>query len=152
MRTGKKRQLFDHFRASLTAAGLSTEHSDSIICPLCWQETRYDNLHLQHPIPRALGGKLEVLSCQPCNNDQGSDLDKQLVQHQKMSEAFSGHGTIRTVLNINGNRIAANLEWGKDSKNFVVVAKATNPRTQEQVQAEFKAGAVKDMRVKFELG
>jgi hypothetical protein len=144
-----KRAKFDFFRQSIAAAGLSTEDDNSLICPLCWQETPYEELSLEHMVPGSVGGKQRTLTCRKCNNDHGRDLDSHLTQYQRVKDAFNGHGTLKTKLNVNGHEMVANLEWGDGSKNFHVVGKATNPAASDGSQEEFKAGNVE--KVKFTL-
>jgi hypothetical protein len=138
----RKLERFAFLRKSLVAAGLSTDRAESLICPLCWLETPYDQLTLDHTVPRKVGGTLETLTCVNCNNNQGSDLDSNLVQYQKVTDALQGHGTLRTRLDINGHELIANLEWGEKSKNFYVVEKATNPAACAGSRQEIVSGKV----------
>lgn len=144
-----KRVKFDFFRASLAAAGLSTADDNALICPLCWQETPYDDLSLEHMVPGSVGGKQTTLTCRRCNNNHGRDLDSHLTQYQRVKDAFQGHGTLKTKLSINGHEMAANLKWGDGRRSFHVVGKATNPAAAEASQDEFKAGNVE--KVNFML-
>lgn len=52
----KKERLLDQCRASLAAAGISTKSERAVICPLCWQETAFEDLSLEHVVPRCVGG------------------------------------------------------------------------------------------------
>jgi hypothetical protein len=108
------------------------------------------NLSLEHIIPGELSGKREVLTCTPCNNNQGSAIDSHFVQHQKIAAALKGHGTLATELKINDNKLVANLEWNPENKNFKVVGKASNPKASELIQADFKGGNVSE--VNFSIG
>ena len=78
MTINRKKALFDHLRKSLAAAGLATARDDSLICPLCWQETRYEDLSHEHVVPGSVGGTCNTLTCRPCNNEHGSSLDSHL--------------------------------------------------------------------------
>lgn len=140
-----KRAKFEFFRKSLAAGGLSTADDNALICPLCWEETPYDDLSLEHMVPSSIGGKQKTLTCRQCNNDHGRDLDSHLAQFQRVKEAFQGHGTLKTKLNINGHEMIANLEWGDGHKNFHIVGKATNPAASDASQDEFKAGNVQNV-------
>lgn len=142
-----KRTKFDFFRKSLAAAGMSTADENALICPLCWQETPYDDLSLEHMVPGSVGGKQTTLTCRKCNNDHGCDLDSHLTQYQRVKDAFQGHGTLKTKMNINGHEMIANLKWGDGQKNFHVVGKATNPAASDASQEEFKAGNVENINV-----
>jgi hypothetical protein len=109
---------------------------------LCWQETKYDDLTLDHIVPKSLGGSRTILSCRRCNNDQGRDLDAHLSQHQKITDAIQGHGALKTKLYVNGREIVANLELGEGGMNFIVAGKATNPAAWKAVRDEFACGKV----------
>lgn len=147
-----KFSLLNSFRESLSMAGIATKHTDSLICPLCWQETRFNELSIEHIVPGAVGGSSTVLTCRKCNNEHGSQLDAHLVQYQKIADAFQGHGMIPSELYINGKRLVANLEWREQRKNFVVVGNATDPRIHAQIQAEFQSGAVDEINFTLSYG
>jgi len=140
-----KQIKFDHYRKSLTAAGISTVSADSLICPLCWQETSYGDLTIEHIVPSSVGGKQTILTCRRCNNNQGRDLDSHLVQYQKIVDAFQGHGFLKTNLNIKDHKLVANLKWGNGYKHFRIVDKATNPAAREELQQEFADSNVSTM-------
>jgi hypothetical protein len=144
--------LFDHYRKSLEIAGIPAVYGDSLICPLCWKETRLDDLSIEHVVPSSIGGMATVLTCRRCNNDHGSSLDAHLAQYQTMADAFQGHGMIPTELNINGKRLVANLEWGDTSKNFHVVGKASDLRQQDLVKADFQSGKVQEVNFTIDFG
>jgi hypothetical protein len=57
-------------------------------------------------------------------------------------DAFQGHGSLPVKLEANGNKVAANLEWGADSKNFKIVGKASDPTASAAIEADLKAGRV----------
>jgi hypothetical protein len=142
MTTDPKRAKFEWCRKSLATAGISTNCPDAIICPLCWHETRFDNLTLEHIVPESVGGRQTTLTCRSCNNDHGSELDAHLAQYQTVRDALQGHGMLKTKLNINGHEMVANLKWGDGHKNFHVVGKATNPSAEIETRKEFSAGNV----------
>jgi hypothetical protein len=61
------------------------EHRGSFACPLCLRVIKpHPDLRLvvaeEHVIPDALGGRISTLTCRPCNNDSGSDLESHLIQ------------------------------------------------------------------------
>ncbi|MFC1588193.1 HNH endonuclease [Planctomycetota bacterium] len=140
-----KQTMFDHYRKNLTATGISTASADSLICPLCWQETPYDDLTIEHVVPGSVGGKQTTLTCRRCNNDHGSDLDAHLAQYQRITDAFQGRDQLKTKLNINGHELVANLEWGDGHKHFHIVGKATNPAASDGLQQDFAASNVSTM-------
>lgn len=142
----EKKLLFDHYRNSMIVAGLTTTADDSLICPLCWQEKRYDELSLEHVVPRSVGGTGKTLTCRRCNNEHGSELDVHLTKFQSVADALQGKGALSTKLNVNGKQVIANLKWGEDSNDFQIVGKASNPATWAAIQDEFKAGKVSKLR------
>jgi hypothetical protein len=146
MATGVNKTKLDHYRRSLEAAGMTTSSRDSLVCPLCWRETACDELTREHVVPRSVGGSQTVLTCRACNNDHGRSLDAHLSEYQRTADAFQGHGVLPTTLDVNGNRLAANLRWGEGRKDFVVVGKATSPGAWAAVQADFAAGKVSELR------
>jgi len=146
----QKHTTFERYRKSQTIAGLSTDRGDSLICPLCWQETKFDDLSIEHVLPGSVGGSKTVLTCRQCNNEHGSSLDAHLSQYQKTIDAFRGHGAFSTEVNINGKRMAANLDWA--TRSFHVVGKATDPRASESVKADFQAGLVGEINVSLSIG
>ena len=142
MTVDRKKAIFVALRENLEAAGASTVESGSLICPLCWQVREYDSLSLEHIVPRKVGGRALTLTCTGCNNSHGSDLDAHLSRYQSTRDAFRGHGTLPTVLDVNGKRLVANLEWRDGQKRFVIVGKASDPEAVASVQADFSNGNV----------
>lgn len=134
MKSNEKRAIFDALRKSLIDAGITTTAEDSLICPLCWQETPYEQLSIEHIIPGSVGGRRTTLTCRACNNDHGSEFDAHLARYQQLKDAFQGHGTLRTKLNVAGHEMIANLRWGNEHKHFDIVGKATNPAAIEASQ------------------
>lgn len=148
MNARTNRRMFEHYASSQRAAQLSTT-DDALICPLCWQQTHFDGLSIDHVVPGAVGGKAVVLTCTRCNNEQGSSLDSHLVRFQELSDVFRGFGTLRTMLDVNGQRIAADLACGTETKNFRVVGRATDPKALQHVVRVMKAGEVSGFNVSY---
>jgi hypothetical protein len=146
MEVDAKRAKFRLYRSSLDEVGLSTAADDALICPLCWQETSFDDLTPEHFVPESVGGKDTVLTCSRCNHDHGSRLDSHLTNYQRMMDAFQGHGSFRTKLNVNGHKLVANLEWLDGHKHFKVIGKATNPSEWNAAHKEFQAGNVSELK------
>ncbi|QDS98684.1 HNH endonuclease [Adhaeretor mobilis] len=152
MSPSQKESLFDHYRKSLAAADLKTTHQDSLICPLCWQETRFDDLSLEHIMPGSVGGKRCILTCTQCNNEHGSSFDSHLAQFQKLRDGFKGHGTIPAKLKVLGKEVVANVEWGDGYKNINIVGKASNPAEVSAMQDDAKAGNVGELNLTLLYG
>lgn len=154
MDADRKRNIFDYLRNNLLAAGLSTSDQTSIICPLCWNETAYDQLSIEHVIPSSVGGNTITLSCQHCNNTHGRDLDAHLVNHQKLADAFKGVGTIPAKMRAFGQEVTTNVNWGSpgSGKHIAIVGKASNPAASDAIQAEFKKGIPDNSQLTLEFG
>lgn len=108
-----KRTKFNQLRKSMMDAGISPDSNESLVCPLCWQVTPYGSLSLEHVVSSSVGGKQTPLTCRRCNNVHGYDLDSHLAQYQRIADAFRGHGSLKTELDVNGHKMAANLKWLK---------------------------------------
>jgi len=74
----KRRRIFAYLRLDLESSGISTTTNDSLICPLCWSEVRFESLTLEHIVPKSLGGRRETLTCRNCNESIGRELDNHL--------------------------------------------------------------------------
>jgi len=147
-----KTSRFRWYRSSLIAAGLETQREDSLICPLCWEETLYEDLTEEHIVPDSVGGNCLTLTCEPCNNNHGSKLDAHLARYQSIIDAFNGHGVLKTKLEINGSRVATDLHWGKNSKDFKIIAKASDPKACDKIHSDFVEDKVTDGMITFEYG
>lgn len=100
-----KEEVFDIFARNLelvkrnpriTIKGVRTE---GYVCPVCQKifdkdalfSTEYvDHLTLEHVPPESLGGNIKLLTCKICNNEQGSKLDRQLLESLKTKDFYSG--------------------------------------------------------------
>ena len=148
----KKKVLFERFRKSLNAAGLSVEHEGCLICPLCWRETHYDLLSLEHFIPGSVGGKRCVLTCEECNSSHGSRLDAHLSKFQAVRDAFEGRGTIPGELKMHGHRATINIQWGSGHKNIDIVRKASDPAAIAAMQNSAQSGDIGEMGLTLNYG
>jgi hypothetical protein len=79
----KLERLFDFY--SVDRGRYAPEHEGHFECPLCHKIVQKihplrDVVGEEHIVPKALGGRLVTLTCLKCNNDQGSDLDADLIQ------------------------------------------------------------------------
>lgn len=148
----RKRDLFDYYRRSLSAAGIEVTNPGAVLCPLCWKETDYDDLSLEYIVPVSVGGRHFILTCTQCNNSHGSILDSHLVQFQAIHDAFKGHGTIPAKLPAHGKEIAANIEWGDGYKNIKIVGRASDPTSVSAMQKGLKAGNIDKLTLRLKLG
>lgn len=143
----KKQHLFEKYAKNLELVvkhrGLNTSMVDmatkekyslkypSYICPLCdrvFSEAAInsEDLTLEHVPPGKLGGRKRLLTCETCNNDQGSTLEKRLVDEVKNSIDGVQNATmqfnkgtkpfVRGTLSTSGNGI--NFKYWKSNKYF----------------------------------
>lgn len=151
MANQNKQQLFDHYRKSAAAAGMSHPEG-SLTCPLCWEPTSFDTLSVEHIIPGSVGGNRVVLTCTTCNNTHGSLYDSHLSQFQKTKDGFNGHGTLPVKLEVLGKRVTANIEWGDGFKNINIVGEASNPAEVAAMQADAEAGRFGELNLTINYG
>lgn len=148
---GKKssRATFIELRKQMLDAGLRTRSEDAIICPLCWQETEIDNLTIEHIVPGSIGGTQTTLTCELCNNTDGSNLDSELVHYQKLADSIGSHGKVPAIAMQNGRRLAGNVESIASNLKFTVVAKASNPRHIAASLDDAKQGKIESLDLTF---
>jgi len=82
---------------------------DWYVCPLCLdgltiEEFETKQLTVEDVPPKALGGKPLVLTCQKCNNDQGSKFDGEAAKQQRLGRFLAGQSAKpeTAVLTLNG--------------------------------------------------
>lgn len=151
MGSNTKRNLFDHYAKSASAAGLHST-DETLLCPLCWQGTKYGDLSLEHIVPSEVGGNRVVLTCTQCNNSHGSLYDAHLAQFQKSMDGFSGHGTIPAKLEVLGKTVTANVAWGDGFKHINIVGKASNPAEVQAMQEDASAGRFDELHLRLNFG
>jgi hypothetical protein len=116
---------------------------------MCWHEVAVEKLTVEHVVPGTVGGTSTVLTCQNCNNTHGSKLDSHLVNHQLVTDAFQGHGSIPVEISANGKKVRANIVWGQESKKITIVGKASRPQHCAAIESEMKAGQVESFDLTF---
>ena len=96
----KKEQLFEkyakdlhsttkQYESKVLAVDVDSGEKQSLphpcyLCPLCDKIfTESETLTLEHVPPGKLGGQKRLLVCKRCNNNQGSKLEKHLIDHIK---------------------------------------------------------------------
>jgi hypothetical protein len=145
----KKLELFNSLRRSLKEAGLATVDPNSIICPLCWKETGIEQLRLEHAVPETLGGREVTLTCQPCNNNQGSKLESQLVNFQKSLEAFSGHGELEAKIPSGDGNVVAAFSRDDGGMHIRVIGKASNPAAQKALSQTMRSPDFSELKLQL---
>jgi len=86
-------RFFDLYSSNLSFHDPSLK--DIFVCPLCFRKFSRDairshELTIEHVIPESIGGKLKTLTCQECNNPDGSAIDSHLVQRLRMEDKLEG--------------------------------------------------------------
>ena len=150
----QRRRLFATLSESLCAAGMHVGNDETLVCPLCWKETEYQELRLEHILPRSLGGKRVTLTCRACNNTHGSELESSLAGFQKTINAFRGRAAIRGTLDINGRKVATNFAAGPHGrgKNFEIVGPASDLAVVAEISEDCARGNVDVVKVTLRLG
>ena len=121
---------------------------------MCWKEVAFEDLTLEHVIPKALRGSRETLTFKDCNELAGKDLDNHLVGYQRYLEAWDGHGSLEMEMDVNGHRLAVRMtrDPSKPSTDFQIIGKASSPTAIEATRREFENGNVDQMNAKFSYG
>jgi hypothetical protein len=135
----------------MARAGLVAEHEDSIVCPLCWQEVRVPDLTLEDYVPQGIGGRRKILTCQPCNNNRGADLDSHLAGYQRMQDAIKGLDSFPAELFVNGARLSTELTINEAGKDFRVIGKRSNPADVQKSKDVFEAGQASEFDATIHL-
>lgn len=134
----RKLALFRDLEVSRSLAGLDPTGT-SLICPLCWVETEFASLSIEHIIPQSVGGVSVTLTCRKCNNQSGSKLDWHLKGFQSTTEAMKGIGSIPVELRVDGLRMVADMEFKDGAKaiHFRVIDNeaAANPEHWRKLKA-----------------
>lgn len=154
MDADRKTRIFERLQKSMNEAGLSSPEATSLICPLCWQPTAFDDLSIEHVIPSSVGGRSVTLTCTSCNNALGSSLDAHLARYQSVADALKGHGTIPGKMCVFGEQVTVNMTLGPPSagKHIAVVGRASNPAASDAIKQEFEKGNVEPLEITLNFG
>lgn len=106
-----------------------------LYCPLCTQyynESKYEQLTLEHNPPYSLGGKDNILTCKKCNNSSGSKIDSEilLALNELDLMGFKPNASLKTRLynqSTGENGVNATLSLDKEGKFIVHISPANNP-------------------------
>jgi hypothetical protein len=145
-----KAQKFEFFRLSLERAGMRTANPGFILCPLCWNEKSLEELTLEHMVPSSVGGRLTTLTCKECNNTHGTTRDSHIIQYIRSLESIEGHGMMDATLNVNGQKLRANIDWA--DRNLHIISKASNPHSVLASKNALAAGEIDSITATFSLG
>jgi HNH endonuclease len=148
--------LFRLYAANLEQC--KPEHRGSFMCPVCLDVIDpQPDLKLvvaeEHVVPEALGGRITTLTCRPCNNDSGSDLESHLVQHVLVEARKRPHeGTI----DIDGAVHRAELHFpespaDKPQLRIIPIRKQSDPRQLNAAEQRMTEGA-KEIKLDMSAG
>lgn len=162
----KAYQLFEHYRQNLNLVRadprvqLEPERDDMVICPLCFESwftveaIESKLLTLEHVPPRSLKGKPIILTCQECNNTQGSTLDSSLAGYICDIDVLNGQGTgyVDGKLKLdNGDEIRINFRTTEKGWRIVPVPKASREQHMQSVNDSFENGKVEKLNVTLQI-
>jgi hypothetical protein len=84
------------FRRWAVARDITLPEGEAVYpCPLCGngftkEALVQDILTAEDVPPKSVGGRKILLTCQPCNNDQGSEIDSHAVKREKFVDSLTG--------------------------------------------------------------
>jgi hypothetical protein len=147
-----RERLFDDYSERL--ARMRPGSARTFICPLCQKQFTRDDLEgddptltLAHVLPEALGGSFCTLTCAPCNNDMGSDLEAFLLERFRAEDALKGVGTMAGRLEGAFGSVGVEFQVAPPGEPWtvIVIGKQTNPavlqKLDEALDAEAATGA-----------
>jgi hypothetical protein len=155
----KRKRLFDLYSTNLSF--YAPDAPELFVCPLCSVAFGRDALEgdnvltLEHCISGKLGGTIETLTCQHCNNNHGSQFDAHLVSKHRNEDSMLGLGgtPLKGSLKIGGSKVQARVTIQSDPKQIVIqfVPKASHPAHVKAVIREIEEkGKIPDA-LKFNL-
>jgi hypothetical protein len=120
-------EMFDRIAADLARQVIGK--SDVVWCPLCLGEFRRDAITTgilteEHVIPQSAGGRETTLTCKPCNDVAGHEIDSHLARKVRQDQGLSGQKRVRGKIKVNG--VGAAVEFiKKPDGGLEIHAKAT---------------------------
>jgi hypothetical protein len=143
-----RERLFDDYseRLARVRPGLAA----TFICPLCQKPFTRDALAgdqpaltLAHVLPEALGGSFCTLTCTPCNNDMGSDLEAFLLERFRAEDAMKGVGTMAGRLEGAFGSVGVEFQVAPPGEpwTIIVIDKQTNPAVLRNLDESLDAPA-----------
>lgn len=152
--TTRIEQLFDAYSSDLERYAPALKGHFG--CPICMRAFgRVPDLRKvvaeEHVVPRALGGRLVTLTCRPCNNSAGSELESHLVQRVRVD-----NGQIPAAVRMQvGDAVQRGGFRAQSDSNpafeIKVVGKQSDPRQAEELKRLFRAG-VEDVHLNLNYG
>lgn len=148
-----------NFEANRLAVAEGRSEASGVRCPIClvsfdWNDLAAGRMTIEHPIPRKVGGRMVTITCRSCNNEQGSKLDKHVVEAAKSRDALASYGNVRSSVTIEGAKLEANLAWKPDPADtnvITVIPKASNPNQVRAAMDHLRSGA-REVKLSISLG
>jgi hypothetical protein len=84
---------WQRLRPKLQGLPMILDQDNIFICPLCYQvfpREQWSGLTLEHVPPKAVGGKGITITCKPCNNNMGANIDSHLAREQNFMDFLEG--------------------------------------------------------------
>lgn len=154
-------RLAARFKFEANRLAVAEGRSEALVvrCPIClvslgWDDLLAGRITIEHPIPRKVGGRMVTITCRSCNNEQGSKLDKHVVEAAKSRDALAGYGNVRSSVIIGGAKFEADLAWKPDPADtnvITVVTKASHPDQVRTAMDHLRSGA-REIKLSISLG
>jgi len=140
-----REKLFNDYTRRLEAVSGT---KDTFVCPICLRPFGRDALVGEHPkltlahvLPEALGGSFCTLTCAPCNNDMGSELEAYIVERFKTEDAMQGVGKLPGRLEGEFGNVGIEFKAAPPGEPWTVliIEKQTNPMVLAKLNAALDA-------------
>ena len=145
-RSNKNNRLFHELAADLKK--VRPDSVNSVCCPLCLSDFPIDaiaTLSVEHVVSSKLQGQTKTLTCRPCNNSQGTRLDRHLVSALKAIDGLEGTEPIATVWRRPEGQVVANtllLPGTKDAPiTSRIVGSASNSAAIDGIHTGLRHGS-----------
>lgn len=138
----QRERLFDDYSRRL--AWVTGREAGTFVCPICQRTFTRDDLAgdnpeltLGHVLPEALGGTFCTLTCAPCNNDLGSDLESYLIERFRAEDAMNGVGKLAGRLEGEFGSVGVEFQAAQPGEPWTafIIEKQTNPAVLEKLNA-----------------
>ena len=127
---------------------------DVYACPLCMQGFQSPNQFTrEHVPPRAVGGREMVLTCAPCNNTAGAEMDSHGDLAQRGENFIAGELSKRTKahLRIGNDSVPVTLTATGDQVQLIGVPKASEPAALRRNTEHYEAATTLAANLEFHI-
>lgn len=129
MTGSQKRRMETFVRLAADLAGQVVGKREVVWCPLCLGEFGREAITAgilteEHVIPQSAGGRETTLTCKPCNDVAGHEIDSHLARKIRQDQGMSGQKSVRGKIKVNG--VGAGVEFiMKPGGDLEIHAKST---------------------------